>query len=581
MDGARAAALSALCLLALALPPTVAEAASPLKIREVYPGSSAVPQAEYVMLQMTASGQGDVDGQLLRFYDAAGAETSSFTIPADVPNGESQRTVLLGTNEAAALGGIPDFTLTSADRMSPLGGAVCFTGSSLGTEDCLTWGSIPIFGFGSDFPDRQSANAVAGGISNGVALRRSILPGCSTYLDAADDSDNAAADFAEASPAPRGNAQIPPEALCPPDTFVTVFPKSPTSQTSAFFEYGESPAEPGTSFECALDWAGVLGPADFSSCPEAGIVYPGPLAEGLHRFAVRAEGAGGADSTPRTYSWVIDTAPPETAIDTFPPEPSNGFGATFTYHSSEEQSSFNCQLDEGPVQVCSASGKTYFNLADGLHAFRVWATDNAGNKDSAPAERSFVVQNILRDLTPPDTSILSAPKSPSRSDSASFTYASTEPGSAFVCSLNNAPFAPCAATGTSYTQLKNGTYIFAVGATDPAGNPDSLPATYAWTVAAPLPKVTFRKAPPGNIQIRNRTVRAIKLSFELAADKPGSSFRCRIDRRAFKPCKARTTISVKPGRHRFEAYAIDSLGNVGREARRIFRVQRERNGGLF
>lgn len=580
MGAARTSVIGVLALLVLALLAPAAHAASPLKIREAYPGSTASPQAEYMQLQMTAAGQNDVDGQSLRFYNATGTETASFTIPSDVANGESQRAVLLATSEASAVGALPDFTLPSADRMSPAGGAVCLTGAGLGKEDCLTWGSIPIFGFGSGFPDRQTANASPGGITNAKALRRSILPGCATYLDAADDSANSALDFAEVTPAPKNNSITPTETRCPPDTFITVFPPNPTNETAAFFEYAESPAEAGVSFECALDWDGALEPSDFSSCPEAGISYPGPLAEGTHRFAARAIGEGGGDPTPKTYSWLIDTTPPETAIDSSPPEPSGGFSASFTYSSSEPSSSFRCQLDDGAIQVCADGGKTYFTLADGTHVFRVWATDNAGNQDPTPAERSFSVQGVLIDQTPPDTAITAAPPNPSAKDSATFAYAANEAGSTFQCSLDGSAFASCPATGQSYTRLRNGNHTFAVRATDRAGNVDSLPATFAWRVAAPLPRVTFAKAPPGRVALRSGT--KAKLTFELKADKPGSSFRCRLDKAPFKACKATVKLKASLGRHRFEAYAVDSLGNRGTQiARRIFRVQKQKSGGLF
>ncbi len=51
-----------LVLLLLAAPQALA--ASPLKIREVFPGSTTLgANAEFVELQMTADGQSDIDGQ--------------------------------------------------------------------------------------------------------------------------------------------------------------------------------------------------------------------------------------------------------------------------------------------------------------------------------------------------------------------------------------------------------------------------------------------------------------------------------------------------------------------------------------
>ena len=552
--------------LAVAAP---ASAAAPLKLREVFPGSSANGAgAEYVMLQMTADGQAGIAGQTLQFFDAEGGLDSTYAIPVSVANGQSQRTVLLATQEAVEdLPGLPgpDFNLgTGGDRMDPVGGGVCFTGAT--PADCVTWGSIPLADLQNPYlPDRQSANAAA--IADGLALRRRISAGCPTYLDAADDSASSASDFAQTSPAPRNNAALPTETRCPPDTSLLTFPPNPSNQTSAAFTYAALPDEPGVSFECKLD-SGAFAP-----CPTTGKSYPGPLSEGLHSFQVRAVGEGGADPSPKSLLWIVDADPPETTIDSFPPEPSGGFEARFDYSSSEPFSSFRCQLDSGPIQVCPAAGKSYFQLTDGVHTFRVWATDNAGNEDPTPAERVFTVQGVLIDVTAPDTSIVSAPSDPSSSDSAAFTYASNEQGSTFECSLNSSPFAPCGAAGVSYSRLRNGSYIFSVRAVDAAGNADSVPAAYAWTVAARLPTVTFVKSPPGRVSLRKGS--KVRLRFGLEADKPGSTFRCRLDKRPFKPCAARVTVKAPVGRHRFEAYAIDALGNTGTAiSRRIVRVQR-------
>jgi hypothetical protein len=565
-----------LCLGLLVAAPQ-AFAASPLKVREVFPGSTTTdPKAEYVELQMTEAGQNDIDGQVLQFWDKDGNLASTFTIPSDVANGQSQRTVLLATQEAvdANVVSAPDFNVGSgANRMDPSGGGMCLTGSGTNLDDCVTWGSIPLASLQNPYlPNGQTANAAA--IADEAALRRSISSGCSTYLEVSDDMNNSAVDFAQLGPAPRNNAATPSETRCPPDTAINTSPANPTNQTSASFTYGAVPTEPGVSFECKLD------AASYASCPNAGKSYPGPLAEGTHTFTVKAIGEGGPDPTPKAFSWTIDVKAPETTIDSGPPEPSGGFEAAFIYHSSEASSSFKCQLDAGAIQTCAGTGKTYFLLADGSHTFRVWAVDNAGNQDPSPAERTFSVQGVLIDVSPPDTSVVSTPANPSPSENASFTYASTEQGSTFQCSLNSSPFASCPASGVAYSRLRNGSYRFEVRATDQAGNVDSVPASYAWTVAAPLPRVTFTKAPPGKVNLKSGS--KAKLLFKFKADKPGSSFRCRIDKKAFGPCSATTKVKARVGRHRFEVYAIDELGNVGTStARRLFRVEKKKSGGLF
>lgn len=569
--------------------PASAGASSPLKIKEAFPGSTGTdPKAEFVELQMTAAGQNDVDGQVLRFYDATGAEVpaSNFTIPSDVANGQSQRTVLLATSEA---GVAADFTLSSVDRMDPAGGAVCFTGPN--EADCLTWGSIPLFELLSGFPDRQTANAVA--IADEQSLHRDITRGCATLLDSADDTNSGAADFDLGPPSPRKNSVTPTEIRCPPTTAILSGPDSPTNKTTASLTYAPLPNEPGASFQCHLDTSPSATPpatppteVEWEACDTQPRVYTS-LSDGFYRFWARTKGENPAWGPPSSRAWQLDATAPETQITAAPPEPSSGFEASFGFSSSEEHSSFRCQLDDGAIQVCAvnatAGTKSYFNLTDGTHTFRAWATDNAENKDPTPAERTFTVFTPLGDSTPPDTSIISAPSNPSSSSSAFFAYASSEPGSSFQCRLGNAAFAACPDTGVRYEKLKNGTYTFEVRAIDRAANTDSIPAAATWRVGAPLPNTTITAGPPGRVLLPKgaKGKRAILLRFK--ADKPGSEFRCALNGGKPKPCgKKKRIVLRKPGRYRFEVFAIDSLGNVETTpARRIWKAQRRGRGGLF
>ncbi|MEX2448680.1 MAG: hypothetical protein WD404_08055 [Solirubrobacterales bacterium] len=570
--------------LALALP-AAAAAAEPLKVREVFPGSVADgSKAEFVELQMTADGQAGIAGQELRFYGAGGALLDTYVVePEDAEElvAETQRTVLFATAEAAGLGGdagSPDVLLSGLDRMSPGGGAVCFTAAGAGAPaDCVAWGS---FGGGA-LPDPQSDNAVA--IGDGSALERDIGRGCDTYLDAPDDTGSSEADFALASASPRSNATARSELRCPPSAVILGKPGNPSNSSLASFSYGAFTDEEGLSFECFRDFDASTSPpstqpgeGDWEACDTQPKVYEG-LEEGFHRFWVRAKGENPEWGQAASYAWQVDTAAPETTITGTPPDPSDGFQAAFSYSSSEPLSSFRCQLDDGAIQLCgttaSSGQKTYFGLVDGVHTFRVWATDNAGNKDPTPAEHSFTVQNFLGDSTPPDTAILSAPGNPSISPNAFFAYHSSEANSRFECRLDGVPFAPCADTGVSYGPLPNGEHRFEVRAIDRAGNVDSVPAAHAWRVAAPVPNTRIVGAPGG--AIRSKRGKPVPVSFRFRSSKPGSTFRCRLDLTGpYRPCTSPHRFRAKPGRHVFEVFAIDALGNEeGTPAFRIFRVR--------
>ncbi|MBI5310289.1 MAG: hypothetical protein HZB14_04560 [Actinobacteria bacterium] len=108
------------------------------------------------------------------------------------------------------------------------------------------------------------------------------------------------------------------------------------------------------------------------------------LAAGSHTFDVRAiDQAGNTDATPASYSWTIDTTPPNTLITANPATLTTSTGASFSF-TATETATFQCQLDGGGYGACT-SPRNYTSLTDGSHTFDVRATDTAGNLDSTPA----------------------------------------------------------------------------------------------------------------------------------------------------------------------------------------------------
>jgi len=93
-----------------------------------------------------------------------------------------------------------------------------------------------------------------------------------------------------------------------------------------------------------------------------------------------------------TSSFVVgtDATPPETTITSGPSGTSKSTSATVTFTASEP-STFQCSLDSGAYEDCT-SPRTYTALGQGSHAFRVRATDAAGNTDPTPAARTWTVE---------------------------------------------------------------------------------------------------------------------------------------------------------------------------------------------
>jgi Ca2+-binding RTX toxin-like protein len=197
-----------LCAL-LALTGLLALGASPasanhhlMKIREVFAGAPGQPSAQFVELQMHAAGQHVVAGKQVVVYDSTGASVGTFTFPANVTGTANQSSILIATSAAATFFGVtPDLTMTPV--IPAAGGKVCFLRPTpLSIVDCVSWGSYSGSSVGTGTPFNP-----VGGLVSGSSALRDISGGTSpTLLDAADDTNDSAADFDLADPTPRNNA---------------------------------------------------------------------------------------------------------------------------------------------------------------------------------------------------------------------------------------------------------------------------------------------------------------------------------------------------------------------------------------
>jgi cysteine-rich repeat protein len=179
-----------------------------VKVKEVYPGSDAAPNAQFILLQMPAPGENFVGGKQVRVHDAAGAVVGTFTFPGNVPNGANQATILVATPEALAFFA-PGPPLTADLMMTPslpaLGGKVCFHDPVGGADvDCMAYGGYVGSSAGVGVPD-----SVPVGLIRGVVLeRRMDICGAAGTLEGCDDTDDSANDFVYGVPDPRNNAGV-------------------------------------------------------------------------------------------------------------------------------------------------------------------------------------------------------------------------------------------------------------------------------------------------------------------------------------------------------------------------------------
>ena len=121
-------------------------------------------------------------------------------------------------------------------------------------------------------------------------------------------------------------------------------------------------------------------------------------------------------------------------------------------------------------------------------------------------------------------------------------------------------FADCSSP-KDYANLGEGSHTFEVRAIDQAGNVDSSPASYSWTidVTAPETSIGERPADPTNS-------RSARLTFAGDDDRTATSglrFECRLDGGSFQACSSpQDYADLADGSHRFDVRAIDQAGNV-------------------
>lgn len=329
------------------------------------------------------------------------------------------------------------------------------------------------------------------------------------------------------------------------NTLIDSAPPPQTRETDATVTF--SSPDPEATFECSFD------DGAFEACSSPFEVAG--LSEGAHTFRARAvDAAGIVDPTPASARWRVDLTPPESAIDAGPGSLTNDSTPTFEFSANEFNSTFECSIDGAPFAGCS-SPFTSPTLAEGEHTFDVLAIDAAGNREQEATRSTFEV-----DLTAPGTRITSGPVEGSSvaSDSATLGFDSPDPDAdVFRCRLDDEGWRPCSSDSSqTYEGLAEGRHVFTVRAVDRAGNVDSTPPTRSWSVDTTPPQTSIEGGPSGTV--RERTA-----SFELGADDPDASFECSLDAAPFEPCGSpQAYADLSDGPHRFQARAIDSLGNV-------------------
>lgn len=343
----------------------------------------------------------------------------------------------------------------------------------------------------------------------------------------------------------------------PPDTTITVNPPNPDNDNTPAFSFtGNDGTGSGVaSFECQMDGGGFTACASGSSF--------GPLIDGSHTFEVRAiDNLNQADTTPAAYNWTVDTTEPDTSITANPTNPSNNNTPVFSFTGSDGAgsgiASFECQVNGGGFSACT-SGSSFGPFTDGSHTFEVRAIDNIGNIDSSPASYTWTV-----DIAEPDTTITVTPPNPDNNSTPSFAFTGNDGAgsgvASFECQIDGIGGFTTCTSGASFGPLTDGLHTLEVRAVDGAGNSDSTPASYTWTVDAISPDTTITSNPLNPSNIPNPT-------FDFTGDDGAgtgvASFECQIDGGGFMACTSGSSFGpLGNGSHTFEVRAIDMTSNA-------------------
>ncbi len=171
-----------------------------------------------------------------------------------------------------------------------------------------------------------------------------------------------------------------------PDTTITGQPAALTNSAGGMFTFSSPDAV--AIYQCKLDagaWSHCFSQFSFTG-----------VADGIHTFSVKAiDRSGNSDLTPATFTWTVDTVPPDTNITNHPSNPTTQAYAMFGFSSPDATASFECSLDGSQFASCT-SPNGYVYLAIGSHNYQVRAKDQAGNVDPTPASYSWTFSCNVR-----------------------------------------------------------------------------------------------------------------------------------------------------------------------------------------
>jgi hypothetical protein len=163
------------------------------------------------------------------------------------------------------------------------------------------------------------------------------------------------------------------------------------------------------------------------------------------------------------------------------------------------------------------------------------------------------------DMSPPTTSLTSAPAPLVATADVSFAFAGSKTRLAFSCRVDGAQAFPCSGAGTAVDGMGDGDHTFSVSATDRYGVVETAPVTYTWRVDL---------TPPGTLLLVARPQATHAGGAASVASERGATFQCRIGAGGWAPCASPLALPDTPGTA-FAVRAVDAAGNADPTPARI------------
>ncbi len=352
---------------------------------------------------------------------------------------------------------------------------------------------------------------------------------------------------------------------------VTTIDAAPAQVNGPDVDSGEiefSANELGLDFECSYDGA------QFAPCVSP-VEVEWDQADSNHSFKVKSIDELGNESEPAIATWRMDVTAPETTITESPASPNGHYDdprAGFEF-ASNESGTFVCQFNDGEERPCAPGvqagtgdqgGQDRLGQpVEGTNGFKVWAVDEAGNRDPAPATASY--QFIGQQ---PQITVLNGPQEFTTYRDANIVFQSeNQDVTKFQCRdlAQGTAWADCdpgninARTGRWVaTDLGDGEHTLEVRGVNAIGTESKAEniGTYTWTIDRTAPFVEIVGGPT-----RGGYTNETDATFEFDGNEEGISFECRVDSPGWNPCPSPHALSgLSAGTHTIEIRGTDRAG---------------------